>query len=760
MGASLLACAVAGIAVLVRGEGTEPRGVRLGIPYAPGEAKGREGGRLLDRTGLLLPAAIQVTERWSDGSPRWIEVEAEAAPGIYRFEPGPSSPDPFGLRIGQGSEGIGIEGKGWAVRLPSSGDALALLEVREAGRARVTWTGAGRAPARRRLLLEAGGAFLADARVQEEREDGVGIELRLRVHRSPPLCEFELCFANGSEAPADPADAAIEIAWEGGADGTLACIRGKEVRLPEDTHPLSVFAEADGSSRLERRGVEEDRAEGILGAARGRSRLFMAVRRFRESGPVEIAADEPGRLRLALFPEEAMPPGTAAAVRGAIRFATEGMDSARALRVLERPSRAYLEPERYAAARAFGAGERGGDRRGEALERRVEGAALALLRDREIGGRHFGDFRISTRSWGNLEYDTPYGLLLAFVGTGDERLLEGAEEALFHARTVDRVRSASEPEWRGFPHRHGRDHRGPPDVGHAWVEGAVGFSRLTGDPAARAYATSVAETLALVLREGSHRDNERNAGWPLVALACLADAFPGRGFETAMEEAAASLLARYREPGLFRFETRVRRGTNDLRVSTWLQGGLLLEALGKYRLAGGKRQVAREMGGLARFLAQNALDGRRGRLHGFIEVDGETGRVIGTRGSVPPPYSMYPVAGLLRAAEATGDLSLVRVARNWVDALRPSLPDFRPRFPANGISIALRSFPFARVGRRSLSAGRPRRSTPPPRGRATPGGRLSAGSPGGGRRGPRASRRRSCLRSGGGDRRRGGDPRS
>src|SRR5262245_29035025 len=567
MGDSLLAWAVAGIAVLVRGEGTEPRGVRLGIPFAPVEAKAQEGGRLLDRTGLLLPAAFRVSERWGDGSPRWIEVEAEATPGRYRFEPGAPAPDPPGLRIDQGSDGIAIAGERWSVRLPSSGDTLLVLEDPEAGRARVTWTGAARAPARRRLLLEMGGPFLADARVEEEREDGVGIELRMRVHRSQPLCEFELCFSNGSEAPSDPADAGMEIQWEGGADATLACVRGREVRLPDDLHPLSVAAESDGSTRLERPKVEEERADGILGASRARSRLFVAVRRFRESGPVELVAEEPGRLRLALIPGDSLPPASAAAVRGAVRLATDGTDTATALRSLERPTRAFLEPERYAAAGALGVAE-GGDRRAETLERRVEEAALALLRDREAGGRNFGDFRISTRSWGNLEYDTPYGLLLSFVRTGDERSLEGAEEALFHARTVDRVRSSSEPEWRGFPHRHGRDHRGPPDVGHAWVEGAVGLSRLTGDPAARAYAIAVGETLALALREGSHRDNERNAGWPLVALACLADAFPGRGFETAMEEAAASLLARFREPGVFRFETRVRRGTNDLRVST------------------------------------------------------------------------------------------------------------------------------------------------------------------------------------------------
>src|SRR5262245_15719811 len=117
VGVSLLACAVAGIAVLVRDEGTEPRGVRLGIPFALGEAKGMEGGRLLARTGLLLPAAFRVSERWGDGSPRWIEVEAEAAPGRYRFEPGAPAPDPAGLRIDQGSDGITIAGERWAVRL-------------------------------------------------------------------------------------------------------------------------------------------------------------------------------------------------------------------------------------------------------------------------------------------------------------------------------------------------------------------------------------------------------------------------------------------------------------------------------------------------------------------------------------------------------------------------------------------------------------------------------------------------------------------
>ncbi|HET6203832.1 MAG TPA: hypothetical protein VFI25_13635 [Planctomycetota bacterium] len=699
-GSAVFALALGGISILVRGEGMEPTGVRLGIPFVPGEAKGFAGGRVRDRVGRAVPSSSRVSEKWPDGSPRWIDAEIEASPGVYRFDAGEPPPDSSTFRIREGEAGIDVAGDRWGVSLPRSGEALAILSDERCGRVRILWPGAGHGPVRRRLLLEAGGSFLADARVEEEREDGFAVEIRLRIHRTPSLCELEICFANGSGELGDPEDQELAIVWEGGADRSIASIgRGEEVAFAPEAHPFSIRAEEDGSTRVEPGSSGRVEPRGLLAFERGGGRLLLGVRRFRESGPVALEVEEPGTARLCLAPEDPLTPGSATALRGALRFAPEGMAAGKAYRSLTRPTRALLDRERYEASGELEHAGRARNPREVEAERSVHSAALALLRDREVGGRNFGDFRISPRSWGNLEYDTAYGLVLAFVRSGEEAFLEGAEEALFHARTVDRARLPFDPAWAGFPHRHGPDHRGRPDVGHAWVEGAVELSRFTGDPAPRAYALAVGETLSRLVREPRHRDTERNAGWPLVALSCLADAFPGRGFETGMEDLASQLLERYRRPGYFRFETRVERGTGNMRVSTWLQGGLLLEALEKYRLAGGKRPVEEEAAGLARLLAREALDGRRGRLHGFLRIEEEKGRIVGKGGSVPPPYSLYPAAGLIRAGRMAGDPLLPRVAGAWIASLRPSLPGFRARFPANGISIALRSFPFALDGR-------------------------------------------------------------
>jgi hypothetical protein len=138
----------------------------------------------------------------------------------------------------------------------------------------------------------------------------------------------------------------------------------------------------------------------------------------------------------------------------------------------------------------------------------------------------YRDHREGCDAWGNLEYDLPQVLGLGWVATGKREFFDGFAAAALHYRDVDIVHHDPEhPDHVGLNHPHKAGHFAPEspknvDLGHTWLEGLITHYRLTGDPRSLAAARAMGDALAGRVGKAA---NPRHFGWPMIALAALAD---------------------------------------------------------------------------------------------------------------------------------------------------------------------------------------------------------------------------------------------
>jgi len=669
----------------VFGAGTVERVVRIGVPFERGEVAGDPAWVVVDSRGGECPTDARVLERWQDGSARWLRVEFEGAPGEHRLKRGEPpaigavavsrGEDAVRLRIGGGVEAVFSRHAQDLLRLGTeTGTLLGGLDLPE------TVLG------ERSVVVETEGPFRVDVRCVAEAPSGLRASVRFRVQRALPLVEFEAILANRSQRARAVDGAALR--WgTGRPPRRLRWSSGEEIAVaPAQDLPLEITSGETGTC-MTSGGASIAGVAGICGVESETLAFACAVNRFAETPPGTIRVDEAGDLSVR-FPVTGgvLRAGEAVGLRGAVSLGA--LDESMAA-VLLRRTRALPEARRWFLL--AGPVERSGHPLldAEEIADSLARAALPLVAAREKGARDFGDFRLFGRVWSNLEYDTALGLLLLAVREGSESLLVAAEDALFHARVVDRIHGGVEE---GFAHQHAPDHsrRGRHEVGHGWIEGAIAAARLGGDPAAIEDALVFGEAL-LRLLDRPAPDTERTFGWPIVALAALCDAFPGRGFEEALEARTAALLAREAGEGLFVFGERWDPETGVAEVSVWLQGGLLLEALSKYAAAGGRRSVGSVADRLARRIASHALDGEANRVRGTLLYRPPRGVLLGRRGSLDPPRSLYAVAGLSRAYGLSGRRGHLVRAREWMRAIEARFPGLAEGRSANGLSLALRS---------------------------------------------------------------------
>src|SRR5262249_22908552 len=100
------------------------------------------------------------------------------------------------------------------------------------------------------------------------------------------------------------------------------------------------------------------------------------------------------------------------------------------------------------------------------------------------------------------------------------------------------------PDRVGLNHPHKAGHFAPEspknvDLGHTWLEGLITHYRLTGDPRSLAAARAMGD--ALVGRVGKAA-NPRHFGWPMIALAALADSTGEAKYRDAADHFAAAAL--------------------------------------------------------------------------------------------------------------------------------------------------------------------------------------------------------------------------
>lgn len=680
-----LFCAIGSgdVGLRVFGGGTVERAVRVGVPFEPGEVSSDPTWVVVDARGRARPTEARVVERWADGSVRWLRVEFEGAPGTHRLGVGhPPSSRALDVRRLEGE--VRVAGEDWEAAFEEKGSDFLRWTVR-GEEVRGTLELPGGAERTRAVVAEAAGAFRVDVRCVEEDRAGLRVSLRLRLERVLPVVEFEAILTNRSSEPRSLEGAGVRWRRDGPARRVLVLADGEGRLLHADALPVEIASEEDGT-RLRAKGNSLADAEGVCAVEGPGAALLCALHRFAQLHPRSIRVDEEGAIFVP-FPADggALAAGEAVGLRGAIGVCPLEEGFARALL---RRTRALPEAKRWALL--SGPIEKRTPtpvRSDDGLEG-IRSAASALAASREKGARDFGDFRLFDRVWSNLEYDTALGLLLLAAQTGSEPLLEAADDALFHSRVVDRIHVG---EAGGFPHQHAPRHarRGRFEVGHGWIEGAIASGRLTGDPAVTEDALLFGEALVRLL-ERPTPDVERSYAWPIVALAALADAFPGRGFEGALEARTAALLSRESGEGYFAFEDRRDAESATVEVSVWLQGGLLLEALSKYAASGGRRDVAPVADRIARRLAADGFDARANRLHAELFYREAGGLLVGRRGRLDPPRALYAASGLLRAYALTGRRAHLTRAREWLRAIEPRLPGLPDRHPANDLTLAMR----------------------------------------------------------------------
>jgi hypothetical protein len=140
-------------------------------------------------------------------------------------------------------------------------------------------------------------------------------------------------------------------------------------------------------------------------------------------------------------------------------------------------------------------------------------------------------------AWGNLEYDLPQVLALAYAATGHPAYAEGLVASARHFMDVDRIYfQPGRPTWIGMNHPKNPLHfsfaLGGVDLGHTWTEGLLSYYYLTGDERGLAAARGIADYL--VRRQATVlRGNPRQWGWPQIALVAAYEATGDASYRSA-----------------------------------------------------------------------------------------------------------------------------------------------------------------------------------------------------------------------------------
>jgi hypothetical protein len=151
-------------------------------------------------------------------------------------------------------------------------------------------------------------------------------------------------------------------------------------------------------------------------------------------------------------------------------------------------------------------------------------------------------------AWGNLEYDLPQVLGLGWVATGSRPMWDGFVAAVLHYRDVDIIHhDPLHPDRVGLNHPHKVGHFAPEatqnvDLGHVWLEGLITHYRLTGDRRSLEAARAMGDALASRVGKAA---NPRQFGWPMMALAALADATGESRYRDAARHFAGAALHVY-----------------------------------------------------------------------------------------------------------------------------------------------------------------------------------------------------------------------
>ncbi len=559
-------------------------------------------GRLIRPDALWLKAPdgratglqSRALERWPDGSIRWLLVDFLAdvpsrGRATYTLLDGKPAGDGRGphVRLETRDGARTLDTGALRVRVTSEGDApLAELTagsstVRLGVPTLVVEGVKGGAPTNRKVVVETEGALRTELLVTGRYPQGIDYQTRLAVFAGQPFVRVQETVINRADPHYAPLRSlALPITGRFARGGVGVDGEARALERLEPPHELvqvdAVPVALDGT-RVGRR------ADGWARANGDDVTVTVAMPTFWQEYPKAFRL-APERVELDLFAggETPLQFGTGAAKTHELWIAVESGTARRAddlaaavgAPLVARPPTDWVVashalPQSIAGkaptAREFLARlatAYGGYRERVRTERWDDGPPVpCATRTTEhprvglYGALNWGDwqfpgYRDQTRgcdAWGNLEYDLPQVLGLAWAATGARPFFDGLVVSARHYRDVDIIHHLPDrPGWVGFNHPHKMLHFAweateTVDLGHTWVEGLITHYRLTGEVRSLEAARGIADVL---LDKVGRARNPRQFGWPMLALAAVYDATNDRRYrDAALEYALGGMQA-------------------------------------------------------------------------------------------------------------------------------------------------------------------------------------------------------------------------
>jgi hypothetical protein len=569
------------------------------VPFPRGRLRAPDGLWLAAPDGSPVTVQLHALEHWPDGSVRWLlcdflaDVPAGAV-ATYTLRDGTPPRRAGGPRVSVASSRDGgriLDSGALRVTVPATG-AVLLGDV-TAGHARLAGPivlpalavdgGPGGAPRRDQIAVETQGPVRTELLVTGRYPGGIAFEFRVAAFAGQPWVRLRHTVVNLGEPLYAPVRS-LTLAVPGRFARETVGIDHEPRPLDDDRAHALVHLDA-APAVLDGRNAGRH-ADGWLEASGDDGTVTVVERWFWEEYPKAFRAS-PDRVALDLFAGDEAPvqfgtgaakthetwialepserrssPGDLAAALGAPLVAVTPPAWTVASRALpnavdpDAPGvRDFLTrlAQAYARYQNRVRTERWDD--GPPVpcsERTTEHPRVGLYGVFNWGDWQFPGYRDRTRGcdgWGNLEYDLPQVLGLAWAATRSRTFLDGLVPAATHYRDVDVIHHApGHPGWVGLNHPHKAMHfafESPEtvDLGHTWTEGLITYHRLTGDVRALQAARGIADAL---LRFVGRARNPRQFGWPMLALVAVHDATGDQRYLDAARSFATAGTAQFR----------------------------------------------------------------------------------------------------------------------------------------------------------------------------------------------------------------------
>jgi len=304
----------------------------------------------------------------------------------------------------------------------------------------------------------------------------------------------------------------------------------------------------------------------------------------------------------------------------------------------------------------------------------------------------YGDYRMESGQFANCEFDPAYGLIKRFMISGRIKDLSSAEIMLKHWLRFDRTGDWDLSFPKGISWVHGTNHRsGKVEPGHMWVDGALLFSRLTGEYEYAEAAKMIGDHLKGQSLHTRDRIRERSVSWSLIALTALVDAgMPG--FEETMNRLAAKIRSVQADVGYFCFEKKKRDEVSLYAANSWVTSGITMEALYRHFFLTRDMRSMESLVKAAGWLKEACRSKTSGIwAQNLLYSTEDESLVIERGGRVKQEDACFLALGLARAGYVSGDAGLKRMARHLLEEGLRELQQNPPRYPGRALSVVMRS---------------------------------------------------------------------